>query len=207
MAMTASPAAAKGERTRAALVEAAVARFATEGFQRTSVADIARVVGVSPAAVYRYFPDKEALFIAAVDADAEALVELIRAELSDAFTESLASAGPVIAKRFMAALRDHPLVSRVLRGAEPMSPERIHALPRLAELRSRVTEVLELGQGSGLIRTDIDAATTALGLETILLYQLGHLATLREPNARTESARWSAVAAVIEAALRPPRPA
>jgi len=63
----------KGERTRAALIRAAIDRFAAEGFHRVSLTDIARDVGVSPTAVYRYFPDKEALFEAAVNADAEAL--------------------------------------------------------------------------------------------------------------------------------------
>ena len=72
----------KGERTRAALIRAAIDRFAAEGFHRVSLTDIARDVGVSPTAVYRYFPDKEALFEAAVNADAEALVTFAREALS-----------------------------------------------------------------------------------------------------------------------------
>ena len=50
-------------------------RFAADGFRRTSVSDIAREAGLTPAAAYAYFAGKEGLFQAAVDADAGALIE------------------------------------------------------------------------------------------------------------------------------------
>ena len=53
------------------LLELAVGRFAADGYRRTSVSDIARDADLTPAAVYAYFANKEALFQAAVDADAE----------------------------------------------------------------------------------------------------------------------------------------
>ncbi|NYI05303.1 TetR/AcrR family transcriptional regulator [Allostreptomyces psammosilenae] len=51
--------------TRAALLGAAVMRFARHGYDNTSVRDIARDAGVDAALVYRYFGSKEALFEAA----------------------------------------------------------------------------------------------------------------------------------------------
>ncbi|HWC40072.1 MAG TPA: TetR family transcriptional regulator, partial [Acidimicrobiales bacterium] len=66
----------KGERTRQALLGAAIARFSTDGLRGVALSDVARDVGVTPAAVYAYFPGKEALFAAAVDTDADALVEV-----------------------------------------------------------------------------------------------------------------------------------
>ena len=195
--------ASKGERTRSSLVTAAVTRFANEGFRRTSLADIARDVGITPAAVYRYFPDKEALFIAAVAADAAALIDLVRSSFFDQLGTSFQTAGPRVARRFMAAIGDHPLVARVLRGGEPMSPDRIHALPHLSALRAEVETLLGVGQQAGIVRQDVDVSQMALGLETIILYQLAHLATLDKPDLRKENARWTAVAAVLEAALLP----
>src|SRR5438874_12738607 len=66
---------AKGARTRQALLDAAVARFGRDGYRGTSVAEIARDARLSGTAVYAYFPNKEALFIAAVDEDAAAVIE------------------------------------------------------------------------------------------------------------------------------------
>ena len=59
----------KGDRTRSALLAAAVVRFAREGYRGTSVADVCRDAGLSTTASYPYFANKEALFVAAVDED------------------------------------------------------------------------------------------------------------------------------------------
>ena len=165
----------KGERTRAALIRAAIDRFAAEGFHRVSLTDIARDVGVSPTAVYRYFPDKEALFEAAVNADAEALVTLAREALSRDVGGSLLELLGRLAAGLVAAAHEHPLVARVLAGADIMTPARILALPTLAEFRSELAELLEFGQSLGLVRGDLDPAVAALGLETVVLNQVAYL--------------------------------
>ncbi len=48
----------RSERTRTALRDAALARFVRDGFDATSVADIAADAGVSERTFYRYFADK-----------------------------------------------------------------------------------------------------------------------------------------------------
>ena len=55
---TATTATRKGEQTRLAILDAAIARFGREGYRATSVADIARDAGVSGTAAYAYFPNK-----------------------------------------------------------------------------------------------------------------------------------------------------
>lgn len=52
---------AQREHTRAELRRIALARFAREGFDRTSVADIAAAAGVTERTFYRHFPTKESL--------------------------------------------------------------------------------------------------------------------------------------------------
>src|SRR5437764_7892291 len=64
----------KGERTRRAILKAAIARFGRDGYRATSVADIAREAGVGGTVTYAYFPNKEALFLAALDEDAAAVI-------------------------------------------------------------------------------------------------------------------------------------
>lgn len=50
------------EATRAALLEAATRRFATLGFARTSLEDVAADILATRGAVYHHFPSKKALF-------------------------------------------------------------------------------------------------------------------------------------------------
>src|SRR5437870_5143340 len=64
----------KGEQTREAILWAAIDRFGRDGYRSTSVADVARDAAVSGTLAYAYFPNKEALFFAAVDEDAAAVI-------------------------------------------------------------------------------------------------------------------------------------
>ena len=190
----------KGERTRRALLESSVRRFAADGYQRTSVSDVARDVGVTPAAVYAYFPSKEALFAAAVDADAEELVNVAANVLVDFLdTGALPDVVIALANAVLGAMDRHPLAGKVLAGHEFIGAERILDLPSLVRLRETLAIGIEYGQGQGQVRTDVDPKTMALGLESIVLNQL---ATSVQDGYSHE--RWEAVVAVMEAALKPP---
>src|SRR5262245_50184837 len=54
-------------RRRSEILAAAAATFADTGFAATDVQVIADRVGVSKGTIYRYYPTKEALFLAAVE--------------------------------------------------------------------------------------------------------------------------------------------
>ena len=49
----------KRQRTRSAIIDAAMGLFAEHGFEATTVDDIAAAVEISPRTVFRYFPTKE----------------------------------------------------------------------------------------------------------------------------------------------------
>ena len=59
------------------IAEVAARLFATNGFESTSVAQVAREVGTSPASIFYYFPDKASLFRAPFEADLPAAEKLI----------------------------------------------------------------------------------------------------------------------------------
>jgi AcrR family transcriptional regulator len=192
--------ATKGERTRQALLDAAIARFGRDGYRRTSVAEIARDARLSGTAAYAYFDNKEALFIAAVDEDAAAVIH-----------EGLTTLTPEVhltewRRRLifslLAAVERHPLARRVLSGLEPEFTVRLLWIPALEQLRKESCERIRAQQIAGGVRDDIDAQQIANGLVTIVLSLLMSLlqtgtdpATLLGPD----------VAAVMEAALSPPR--
>jgi len=197
----------KGERTRASLLAAAIGRFARDGYQRTSVADVARDVGMTAGAPYRYFADKEALFLAAVDTDGAELIDLVRTGFLRQMEWPVSATLGRLTDQLGQALDDHPLVARVLGGAEPMGTERIMALPHLGALRAELAGFLRLAQEAGMVRAGADPAELALGIETAVLYQLAHIASLRGSGAAVDRDRWRALASLVDAALQPcPRP-
>lgn len=55
------------ERRRSEILEAATTLFSKHGFAAADVEEIAEKAGVGKGTVYRYFPNKEGLFLAAVD--------------------------------------------------------------------------------------------------------------------------------------------
>src|ERR1700756_320979 len=61
------PGPTRSERTRHALVQAAMKRFVSDGVHQTSVADIAADVGVTERTFYRHFPSKHAVIFADYD--------------------------------------------------------------------------------------------------------------------------------------------
>ena len=56
------PSGAKAERTRAAILAAAEDLFARRGFAATRLEDVAEIVGLTRAALFYYYGDKQALF-------------------------------------------------------------------------------------------------------------------------------------------------
>ena len=62
------------------ILAAATKSFAELGFDRTDLQDVANLIGVGKGTLYRYFPTKEELFLAAVNRVMDLLGESIQAE-------------------------------------------------------------------------------------------------------------------------------
>lgn len=57
------------------IIDTALKLFGEKGYEKTSVTDIAKAIGVAQGLCYRYFPSKEALFDCAIEQYADVLVE------------------------------------------------------------------------------------------------------------------------------------
>jgi AcrR family transcriptional regulator len=71
------------DRTRSAIVSAALELFAASGFQATTVDEIAQRADIAPRTFFRYFPTKEAVLFADADAKREWIAARLAARPTD----------------------------------------------------------------------------------------------------------------------------
>jgi AcrR family transcriptional regulator len=196
VAKTAEALLSKGAQTRQAILDAAIARFGREGFRATSVADIARDASVGGTVAYAYFADKEALFLAALDEDAAAV---IHEGLSSVFENpDLPDWRQTLLFTLVGAVQHHPLARRLLAGLEPDVTDRVLEIPALTDLRTACAERLRAEQIAGTVRPDIDPVAIGNGIVAIMLSLLMSVVQLGAEAAGPYS---NDVAAVFEAAL------
>ncbi|MEO6988591.1 MAG: TetR/AcrR family transcriptional regulator [Aquihabitans sp.] len=188
----------KGELTRRSVLDAAIERFGRDGYRSTSVAEIARDAGVGSTVAYTYFPNKEALFLAAVDEDAAAAIHesigavFLRAEVKD-WRLSLVM-------HMVEAIDHHPLARRLLAGLEPDVTGRVLETPALGELRRLCAGRLREEQTAGTVRHDIDPELVGNGMVAILLSLLMSVVQLGTDSTLVYADH---VVAVFDAALDP----
>jgi AcrR family transcriptional regulator len=203
VAKTAETLQTKGAQTRQAILHAAITRFGRDGYRPTSVADIARDAAVGGTVAYAYFADKEALFLAAIDEDAAAV---IHEGLSTAFENPDVNWRQTLLFTLVGAVERHPLARRLLAGLEPDVTDRVLEIPALAELRKACAERLRAEQVAGSVRPDIDPVAIGNGIVSIML---SLLMSVVQVGTTAALAYGTDVAAVFEAALDrtpPPRP-
>lgn len=186
----------KGEQTRQTILEAAIARFGRDGYRSTSVADIARDAAVGGTVPYTYFADKEALFLAAIDEDAAAVIhEGLTSVMEDPVIEDWRQ---TLIFTLVEAVESHPLARRLLAGLEPEVTDRVLEIPALTELRKAVIERIRTEQAKGAVRHDIDPVAIGNGVVSIVLSLLMSVVQVGRSTALTYG---TDVAAVFEAAL------
>jgi AcrR family transcriptional regulator len=188
----------KGDRTRQSLLDAAVIRFAREGHRGTSVADVCRDAGLSTTASYPYFPNKEALFLAAVDED---VAGLIHQAVSLVGIESDQHWGHSMMRGLVARMEQHPLARRIVSGLEPEFTMRLLDIPALDQVRKDVAELMRALQVTGEVRRDVDADQMSSGIVVIVISLL--MATMQTGGVGFDRVAPD-IEAVLDAATRPP---
>jgi AcrR family transcriptional regulator len=188
----------KGERTRRRLLELAVRRFADDGYRATSVSAIAREAGVTQAAVYAYFANKEALFEAAVDLDAAELIAGARAQLDESLP--LVDLIPGLLLHLRLGVEQHRLARRVLAGQEPDVIHRLANLPALQDITIELAGLLHEAQTRAEVPADLDVDALAIGVETVVLSLL--MSSVQVPV--EADSRVPGIVAVFQAVFRTP---
>lgn len=142
--------------------------FAAQGYERTSVAEIATAVGTSPASVFYYFNDKAALFRAVFERDLPAAETLIarHADAEDPVSAILDVLGE-LAKDAADPSASGMLVE-LLRRVEH-DPDLIAVVGRTAEVvRDGLAALIVRGIDDGDIDRALDPIQTATWLQAIV---------------------------------------
>jgi AcrR family transcriptional regulator len=186
----------KGERTRQRLIDAAIKQFGNVGYRQTSLASVARSVGLTPAAAYPYFATKHDLFLAAGDADAAKLVEGANKAKADAQFPWLA-----LTEHIFAHIEQHPMLWRLINDEPPELARECFQFPSIRAALDELLVDVQAGKAMGVFRADLDTELTALGLETLFF----SLVMLRARSGLTTlDRRFQAISVLIINALFTP---
>ncbi|MDF3339610.1 helix-turn-helix domain containing protein [Mycolicibacterium septicum] len=148
---------AKGEDRRQRILSVAEKLLARNGWRNTSLAQIAREAGVTPAGLLHHFESKEQLLNAVLDA---------RDHDDDTHADrsgNLADEIKRVADRFV---RAPELVGTftvlLVENIQPDAPLHDRLLKRQQDARDIVADIITRGQLDGRYRSDFDAATKAV---------------------------------------------
>ena len=198
-----SPPFAKGTATRQRILDAAVARFASQGFRDTTVAAVARDAGVTAPAVHAYFGSKLELFHAAFEYDVAPVLAAFHGGGGPSRQLGLDSTAAQhgLVPRVAAEFAGHPLAMRILQGNEPEHTVELMTLPAVVQAHDQLTHRVAEDQRAGTLRDDLPAGALADALETLVFALL--LGPVQMSGENTDPGRRWAIAAVISRGIRP----
>ena len=152
----------KKQQTRQQIFEAARGLFENKGFDRVSVAEVARAADVSEVTVFNYFPTKEDLFYGGMEFFEEQLIESVRSRPKGD------SAVKAFRRRLMVGadrLESKPSAEAILKAAQLVSASP-SLVAREREIVERFTARLAelLAQEAGADAEDVEPLTVASAL-------------------------------------------
>lgn len=119
--------------TRQRILDAAAHIFAEYGYSAGTTNRIAECAEVSIGSLYQYFPNKDAILRALMDAHVDAGAELLGKRLADGLPEQLDEALRVVVRATIDNHRDNPRLHRVLFEEAPRAPAFLSRLHDLEE--------------------------------------------------------------------------
>jgi AcrR family transcriptional regulator len=193
--------AARGDDTKAALIAATTRLVAEVGYQRTTTKAIAKLAGVAEGTIYRHFPDKRALFLAAVLEGRQGMLDWMAglpgragtAPLPDVLTECFERLSELRAEvvPLEMAMAATPEFNRV-----ELSPEElIEAVREIGGPPRSLADYLAAEQRLGRVRPDLDPTRTAVMLLACLF------GVQTSPLAQVEGATGPAVRELVRIVL------
>lgn len=183
----ARPKNADGQRTRQAILDAALDLFADKGYFGTSLRDVAAAVGVRESALYNYFAGKEALFAALLEAHqvskSERLTAIVEGPIADgrALLEQLA----VTTLRGFIEPREQKLFRILMSdGLRLAKSGRINLWERMATGRERLQEILRRLIREGWLRPGDPFVLGTAFMSPLIVWRQLHAIDAAQPAIR-----------------------
>ena len=159
MAEQASTGYAKGRARRAQILRAAETTFAERGYRGTSLATIARAVGITEAGLLHHFPTKQDLLIGVLESRDDAGIAEAREGPQDR------PAGEALVAEFTRSLAEPQLARLYLvlaaESIETAAPGHEHFVRRYRRVRSLVAASIDTHRTTGALPPGPDADTVA----------------------------------------------
>lgn len=139
------PRTARGERTRAALIEAAAGEFGEKGFHDGSISGITARAGVALGSFYTYFESKDEIFRALVVAMSDRVREHVAPVLARS-TDPVSGERDALAA-FLGFAREHREIYRIIDEAEFVDPAsfRLHYETTALRIAQRLRDAASQG--------------------------------------------------------------
>jgi AcrR family transcriptional regulator len=165
----------KKEQTRRLIADTAWRLFADRGFERVTVAEVARQAEVAMATVFNYFPTKEDLFFFRLEAFGVDLVEAVATRATGesapaAFRRQLLASGGLLAQAAsgdLQALERLRTVNRVIAASPALQAREQQAFARTADALAAQLAA-ETGAAGGDLRPQV-AANALVGVQRALV--------------------------------------
>jgi AcrR family transcriptional regulator len=149
------------------IISAAQKRFGTFGFEKTTMQEIAHDIGLSKAAMYYYFPDKESLYKAVVEKETDIFLSSLHEKLKK--SNNPAESLNIYAETRLNFLRTLLNLSRMRLEEHKKIHSIIHELlVRFRENeKERIIEILNKGKENGQFIFDDGYAIATLFLDSL----------------------------------------
>ena len=175
-----APRTERGRRTRRALLDAAAAEFAADGFHLASISAITRRAGVALGSFYTYFDSKDAIF--------RALVSDMSEQVRDHVAPAIRAAEDGIAaeraglESFLAFVRTHKEIYRIIDESEFVDAASFRR--HYATTAARIAQRLRDAAARGEVRGDVEEvhAWAVMGMNVFLGLRYGVWEEDRSPS-------------------------
>ncbi|HEC07580.1 MAG TPA: TetR/AcrR family transcriptional regulator [Thiolapillus brandeum] len=173
------------EERRAVTVETVLELAAEQNPGEITTSVIAKRMGVTQGALFRYFPSKDALWQSVLESVAERLMK--RIERAATSVESSLAALEAMFMAHVGFVTEHPGVPRLLFGElqkAEATPAKRRAQALIRRYGERLQELLERGKACGELDSTLDenaAATAFIGalqgliMQSLLVGDVGHM--------------------------------
>lgn len=187
----ARPQNASGERTRQAILDAALNLFAERGFFGTSIRDIAGAVGITESAIYNYFPGKTELFEALFSAEQASVMKTLSALKNEPIRDARATLTSLAL--FVLQQSTEPSQEQLFRiflsdGVRLARDGRIHLLASISHRYTTLQDLMRRLMRNGTLRRADPEQLASEFIGALLLWRLmqaigSDFAITRDPEA------------------------